>query len=211
MDPFEKKVQDFDVHTKDQIDSFLDNAYQTTLLKCEVSLTYLVVRTNVEFSDAQYRFMLGLEGPRYDVIYRGLIRHIVDVAQEVFTVFKFSTLEQFPLTDLKNVCYQIGLNFKPVFFVPVRVRLYDNRVWEGSGFKTPLYVIKFISRYNEMWIITSLLNRHYKHIQGRAQWAAAAATSLSPSPSPSTSSRPSSSHSNFYLHCDENKEERNSR
>lgn len=163
MDIFVAKLVKYDTELKELVEEYLENSIFTMGVCNHTTLTYLTLKTNLEFTDTQYKFMLGLnDTATHQLMYHGILVHIKIVANELFKYFKVSNLLELPLTNIKDIVYQIGLNFKDMFFVPITTTVYQS--WSS-----PLPVVRYISRFNEMWIITSLLNREYGRIGNRGQ------------------------------------------
>lgn len=164
MDVFQKRIVEQDAYLKDVIDSYLDCGKNTDHHISQTTLTYLVLSTNTVFNDQEYRLMLNLNYTTearqlYDTILQNIRFHSL----ELYSFYHYPSLLCLPLTNIKDISYQIGLHFTEIFFAPTTVNIVDEDppLHNNNNGPHTIGVIKFISRFNEMWIITSLLNREY--------------------------------------------------
>ncbi|WEJ93972.1 hypothetical protein PSN45_001449 [Yamadazyma tenuis] len=164
MDYFTAKLHQQDIWLKDAIEVYLENSnssmFSDNSKVSSTTLTYLVVKTHTVFSDSEYQHMLELKASStHQVVFDSIIQYVQGVARELKMIFRFDSLLSFPLTDLKDISYQIALIFKQVFLVPI---IHKHEI---SEYGVCSDTIRFISKYNEMWILTSLLVREYANLQ----------------------------------------------
>lgn len=164
MDIFQKKLVNQDLFLKEIIDTYLDCGKNTDHFISQTTLTYLILKTNTVFTDQEYQLMMNLSGtPESQRLYDAILDEIRHHSKQIFAFYKFPSLLYLPLTNTKDISYQIGLHYTEIFFAPTTVNILDNNLAFSAtgGLANTVGVIKFIGRFNEMWIITSLLNREY--------------------------------------------------
>lgn len=168
---FSLRLQQEDFRLKDLLEQYLETSVNTSNIVSQTTLTFLIITTNTVFKEDEYRCILRLgTGKAHSVIFQEICKVVSDIARAIYYYFGFDTLLEIPLTNLKDVSYQIALTFKDIFLVPVYGYVYDINVgpqlWgnDYSPKKLAARIIKYISRFNEMWIITSMLNKEYTRL-----------------------------------------------
>lgn len=232
-DPFMDKAAKSQARLTKIMEKFQNFTANSDILSSDTTILYLVLKSNIILNDNQIRVLLGLgdENKVHDVIYCGILRDAKYAASKLFTLLNFSSLLEMPLTDLKQLCYEIALKYKAIFFVPVEAKikirppqrefpsfqdttqlsllrsnsgfipssylasnfrnLYNRTTDAMSGttysseFMSASYnsirpypqgyseiedaeyveIIKFISKFNQMWIVAALLNREYQELK----------------------------------------------
>lgn len=165
---FATRLQNHDVQLKELLEDYMETAINSEKLVSQTTLTYLVVKTNTTFSPEQYKRILNLdETPYHSQIFQLFLTVVKRTALDLFETFGFPSLLHVPLTNLKDISYQVALTFKDICLVPIHSYVYE--LWdpfEGRDWseRTPNRVIKYISRFNEMWIITAMLNEEYNKL-----------------------------------------------
>ena len=165
MDPFELKLLNEDIYLKETIEEYLNTGVNSNHVYSSTILTYLIISEDIVFDDTELMFILELKKSEkiQNDIYGIIINHIRHVAMEINDFFNPSSLLDIPLTNIKEISYAIAMNFKPIFFVPVKTwHLHrDVELWNYKDTQ----LINFISKFNEMWIVTLIMNREFKKIQ----------------------------------------------
>ena len=165
MDPFELKLLNEDIYLKETIEEYLNTGVNSNHVYSSTILTYLIISEDIVFDDTELMFILELKKSEkiQNDIYGIIINHIRHVAMEINDFFNPSSLLDIPLTNIKEISYAIAMNFKPIFFVPVKTwHLHrDVELWNYKDTQ----LINFISKFNEMWIVTLIMNREFKRIQ----------------------------------------------
>lgn len=232
-DPFMDKAAKSQARLTKIMEKFQNFTANSDIFSSDTTIIYLVLKANIILNDNQIRVLLGLgeENKVQDVIYFGILRDAKYAASRLFTVFNFSSLLEMPLTDLKQLCYEIALKYKAIFFVPVESKIrirptprevpsfqgttqtsllrntssfipssylasnfrnlynratdsisattYSSEFMSTSYNSTRSYpqgysemedaeyveIIKFISKFNQMWIIAALLHREYQELK----------------------------------------------
>lgn len=228
-DPFMAKATKSQARLTKLLETFQNFTANSDILSSDTTIIYLVLKSNIILNNTQIRVLLGLgdENKVHDVIYHGIQRDVKYAASKLFSLGKFSSLLEMPLTDLKQLCYEIALKYKTIFFVPVESKIkvrsaqsdmtsiLDTTQFSlqrnASGFIPSSYltsnfrnqynrppdasayslstathlnttrlspqeysqadeaeyveIIKFISKFNQMWIIAAFLNREYQELQ----------------------------------------------
>lgn len=157
LDDYGDRLIQYDLDLKELVEEYLENSIFTSGVSNQTTLTWLVLKTNLTFTDDQYKFMLGLDDSvNHELMFQGIVTHVKLVAREIYGFFRGDLLD-LPLTNIKDVVYQIGLNFKEVFFVPIKTTVYES--WNN-----PENIVRYVSRFNEMWLVSCLLNREYQQL-----------------------------------------------
>lgn len=167
MDPFELKLYNEDIYLKETIEDYLNSGANSNHVYSSTILTYLIISQDIVFDDTELMFILELKKSEkiQNDIYWVIIEHIRQVVMEINDFFNPSSLLDIPLTNIKEISYAIAMNFKPIFLVPVKTwHLHrDVEIWNYKDTQ----LINFISKFNEMWIVTLIMNRELKKIQNR--------------------------------------------
>lgn len=155
MDSFVVRIHHQELVLKELLEEYLQegifDGYQTN----QTCLTYLFLKNQITFTDEEYKYIIGLnatQGYIYDRILDQVKYTTHCLSREIYPL----TLDQIPLTSMKLITYQVALVFKYVFFVPSSVEINDR------GKRTTL--TRFISKFNEMWVITSMIIREFKDL-----------------------------------------------
>lgn len=233
-DPFMAKATKSEARLTKLLENFQNCTANSDILSSDTTIVYLVLKSNFILNNTQIRVLLGLghKNKVNDVIYHGIQRDVKYAASKLFSTGKFPNLLEMPLTDLKQLCYEIALKYKTIFFVPVESKIkvrpaqkdftsilnttqFDlqriasgfipsshltsnlrnqyNRAadtsaqsWSMTTAATTTHhnitllspqgnfqadeaeyveIIKFISKFNQMWIIAAFLNREYQELQ----------------------------------------------
>lgn len=228
-DPFMAKATKSQARLTKLLETFQNFTANSDILSSDTTIIYLVLKSNIILNNIQIRVLLGLrdENKVHDVIYHGIQRDVKYAASKLFSIGRFSNLLEMPLTDLKQLCYEIALKYKTIFFVPVEskikvhpvqsdftsildttqfslqrnasgfipssyltsnLRNQYSRVADASAYSSSMTthnnttrlspqgysqvdeaeyveIIKFISKFNQMWIIATFLNREYQELQ----------------------------------------------
>ncbi|CUM51983.1 unnamed protein product [Debaryomyces tyrocola] len=231
-DPFMAKATKSEARLTKLLETFQNYTANSDILSSDTTIVYLVLKSNFILNNTQIRVLLGLgdKNKVNDVIYHGIQRDVKYAASKLFSIGKFSYLLEMPLTDLKQLCYEIALKYKTIFFVPVESKIKvrpaqndftsildttqfdlqriasgfipsshltsnlrnqynraaDTSAQSSSMATTTTYhnitllspqgycqadeaeyveIIKFISKFNQMWIIAAFLNREYQELQ----------------------------------------------
>lgn len=172
---FELRLQQEDLRLKELLEVYLESSVNTNNVISQTTLTYLIIKTNNIFNDDEYKTILKLDsGQSHSLIFQEILRVIKSTAKLILETFDFDDLLELPLTNLKDISYQIALKFKDIFLVPIHGYVYDfnicPQIW-GDSYSlenSASRIIKYVSKFNEMWVITSMLHREYlRLVQGR--------------------------------------------
>ena len=230
-DPFMAKALKSQAKVTKLLQTFQNFTANSDIFSSDTTIIYLVLKSNILLNNTQIRVLLGLNDKNevHDVIYSGIERDVKYAASKIFSIGKLSSLLEMPLTDLKQLCYEIALKYKTIFFVPVESKIkvspakndftsildttqfslqritsgfipssylasnfrnQSNRAVNTSAYSSSMEtintysnttgcpqgysqadeaeyveIIKFISKFNQMWIIAAFLNREYQELQ----------------------------------------------
>ena len=144
-----------------------DEGYNNT------SLTYLIINSNVQFSQSQIFKILNLsiDNPIHNRVYDQLISIINTTTKNLYHNVHEENLQKYPLTNLQYLSFMIADKFPEIFYCPIWLleefesEQADSVLIRKSLHDTISWVLKRC-RYNEMWIITYLIKQEFtKFIQ----------------------------------------------
>lgn len=125
VDPFLDKAKESQGRLAKLLTNFQSLRANSDLFSSDTTLIYLVLKCNIILTDPQIKAVLGLGGigKVQSTIYAAIQHEVRFAAQELFSRASFGSLLEMPLTDLKQLCYEIALNYKSIFFVPVESKV----------------------------------------------------------------------------------------
>lgn len=125
VDPFLAKAKESQGRLAKLLTNFQSLRANSDLFSSDTTLIYLVLKCNLILNDPQIKAVLGLGGigKVQSTIYAAIQHEVRFAAQELFSRASFGSLLEMPLTDLKQLCYEIALNYKSIFFVPVESKV----------------------------------------------------------------------------------------
>lgn len=122
FDPFRFKIFTKESKLVKTLNDFHFCSQNSDFVPSDTWLIYLVLKLNIKFNDDQIKKVLGLDTK--DQVHLAIFLGLVKVVQECaarLSVCHVTSLLDLPLTDLKEICYELALHFKALFFVPIRV------------------------------------------------------------------------------------------
>lgn len=127
-DPFKAKVTESHKRLDGLLKVFKGSTTNSDILSSDTTIIYLVLQSNIRLSDNQIKTILGLEidNEVHDIIFSGIEKQVRYSAEKILSDMRLRSLLEMPLTDLKHLCYEIALNFKSIFFVPVESKIAHN-------------------------------------------------------------------------------------
>ena len=183
-DPFLAKVLD----RVDKLqDKWMSSAVNSSEEFTETYLIELIIRSTFTLDDSQFQSLLNLSSTnkRHLSIYVTLKSHVVFMAKFLYGNTGFSSLSDFPLSNLKLTCYHLADRFYPLFYIPIYLeRIIETRqrdsdsdeatdTWEvrssSTGFvdqEKPLRVLQMVEKFNQMWVLALMLRQEYNALIG---------------------------------------------
>lgn len=139
-----------------------DEGYNNT------SLTYLIINSNIQFSQSQIFKILNLsiDNPIHNRVYDQLISIINTTTKNLYHNVHEENLQEYPLTNLQYLSFMIADKFPEIFYCPIWLleefesEQADSVLIRKSLHDTISWVLKRC-RYNEMWIITYLIKQEF--------------------------------------------------
>lgn len=130
--------------------------------KLATDLIYLVLRSKVVLSTPQVIKVLGLDASnvRHLQLYSSLERNLTLFLHDVFTKTSTTNLLEYPLTNLREACYEIANRFRPIFFVPVKKKTsVRSNINDDNQTHEEVELFIYAEKYCQMWIIVAILKK----------------------------------------------------
>lgn len=167
-DPFHEKFKARQRKVLDNLHHYR-RGLNTSGIEIHTSLLKLVVQSLVTITNAQFITILGLDelNSIHMQVYDSIIRLVDQVAHDILQYTNSASLVDFPLTNLKEACYEIARTFKPIFFIPryevVRSRR-RSTIPSSSGTDSTeedvqYEIFKYVERYNQMWVLAAMIKQ----------------------------------------------------
>ncbi len=149
----------------------LQSSTKTTLLVNNTALTYLILNSNIKFTQNHIYKILGLcsENAFHIEIFKLLIQLINSAANSIFCSIRAHSLSQYPLTNIQYISYMIADEFPEIFYVSIAKKV-EFEINNGVSVLVDKWSTETVtltvnrSKYNEMWIITYLLKTEFEKI-----------------------------------------------
>lgn len=150
----------------------------TSGVDTDTSLIKLVLLSHVEISNAQFIAMLSLNPKNHNhmQVYSAIMRLVDQVVIDILQLTRTTNLIDFPLTNLKEACYEIARTFKPIFFIP-RYQIVTSELrssylpsTRSSGSDSTVEdvqyeIFKNVERFNQMWILVAMIKDKFNKLQ----------------------------------------------
>ncbi|KAK6457209.1 uncharacterized protein RJT20DRAFT_134495 [Scheffersomyces xylosifermentans] len=191
QDPFQRKIDDKLKRTQEVIGQWFGSSMNSDHIVSNTYLMELILRSSFMFDDSHFMTVLELSSDfaEHVEVYIKLKSHIVYTAKLLYEKTGYTSLLEFPLTNIQDILHNIATMFSPILLVPGKVPFSlpnqranrsgwvvrggssnssnsngDDQEVNGSGESAGRRGILSFAKYNEMWILVLLLKQEFEKV-----------------------------------------------